>query len=362
MKIAFRVVASTQIGAGHVMRCLTLANQLVSLGHRCWFLSREHPGNLNDLISSNGHYLLRLEAHESDTNLASVAAGEYAHRLGASWQEDVRQTIDAILPVKPDCLVVDHYALDARWEQGVSSVVGEIFVVDDLANRPHVCSVLLDQNLGRVPSDYNSFLPPESQRLIGPKFALLRPEFAVARKVSLERRKNVALRRILVSMGGVDQHNITSRVLDLLKVSQLPADTELDIVVGATSPHLEDICNRADDLSYKTTVSVNVKNMAERMCQADLSIGAAGGTSWERACLGLPAIVFVLEANQYAIAGALEVAGAAIVINGNEKEMPKIIAEILKFGRLKQLSESARKITDGYGALRVARAVEVLGS
>lgn len=364
VKVAFRADASIQIGTGHVLRCLTLANELTRQGHECWFVCREHPGNLNDLVASHGHTFLPLQAPEVDPSQIAQSDDDYAHWLGVPWQADVRQTLNIITPLKPDCLVVDHYALDSRWERTMSGVVGKIMVVDDLANRPHVCSVLLDQNLGRVASDYDGLLPAESQKLIGPDFALLRPEFAAIRDQSLQRRKNAELKRILVSLGGVDHNNITSLVLESLKVSPLPQSTELDIVMGVNSPHLDDVRNRANDLPFRTTVSVNVKNMAERMHQADLSIGAAGGTSWERACLGLPAVLVVLEANQYASAKALEIAGAAILIGGTEAEilrMPKIFANVLKLDRLKQMSKSASTITNGCGAERVARRLIAAG-
>ena len=365
MRVAFRTDASIQIGTGHVMRCLTLANELTSQGHQCWFVCREHPGNLSDLIARQGHSLTLLPApaiespQEKDT-----VPDDYALWLGVPWQEDARQTLDVISPLKPDWLIVDHYALDAQWECILASAVGDIMAIDDLANRPHACSLLLDQNLGRAASDYDGLLPEECQRLIGPAFALLRPEFAAIREQSLERRKDPVLKRILISLGGIDRTNVTGQVLEALATLPLPASTELDIIMGAAAPHLEEVRQQAAQLPFKATVNVNVTDMAERMCQADLSIGAAGGTSWERCSLGLPAVLVVLAKNQVAGADALETAGAAMKIGDAvsiETRLSPILKDLSNARRLKQMCKAAAIITDGHGAYSVARTISIAG-
>lgn len=208
MKIVFRTDASIQIGTGHVMRCLTLADELTRQGHECRFICREHPGHLGCLVNSKG-YDLTLLPPPSDQPLQQTNSetDDYELWLGAPWQEDARQTLDAISSLNPDWLVVDHYALDAHWERTLSSTVDKIMVIDDLANRPHECTLLLDQNLGRIASDYDELLPTTCQRLIGPRYALLRPEFAALREQSLKRRGKPELKRILISLGGVDRTN-----------------------------------------------------------------------------------------------------------------------------------------------------------
>lgn len=359
MLVVFRADASIQIGTGHVMRCLTLANELTRQGHECLFVCREHPGNLGDLIASQGHGLTLLPApvvhspQEKDT-----ASDNYALWLGVPWQEDACQTLDVISPLKPDWLVVDHYALDAQWEHSLSSSVGKIMAIDDLANRPHECSLFLDQNLGRVVSDYDGLLPRDCQELIGPRYALLRPEFADLREQSLERRKNPELNRILISLGGVDRTNVTAQILEALARSFLPTNTELDVIMGATAPYLSEVRMQADNLPFSTTVSVNVQDMAERMCRADLSIGAAGSTSWERACLGLPGVLVILAENQVAGAKALEASGAAITIGDDARVgtmLPSMLVKLSNSTWLTRMSKASAQITDGNGVLSTIR-------
>jgi UDP-2,4-diacetamido-2,4,6-trideoxy-beta-L-altropyranose hydrolase len=230
-------------------------------------------------------------------------------------------------------------------------------VIDDLANRPHECALLLDQNLGRVASDYDGLLPGGCQRLIGPRYALLRPEFAKLREQSLKRRRHPELQRILISLGGVDRTNVTGRVLEALSESSLPTSTELDIIMGAAAPYLDEVRQQAARLPFRATVSVNVRDMAQRMCLADFSIGAAGSTSWERCCLGLPTIVVVLADNQKQSAEFLSKHRIAIIV----RTVEEIISTFTRFsdkGRMLRdfcsMSCAAKELVDGDGCRRVA--------
>lgn len=366
VRVAFRTDASVQIGTGHVMRCLTLADELTRQGHECRFVCREHEGHLGELITSKGYGLTLLPSSCSDNELDTKdsRSDNYTLWLGVPWQEDARQTLDTLVPWKPDWLVVDHYALDTDWERALANVVGSIMVIDDLANRCHECALLLDQNLGRVESDYDGLLPEDCQRLIGPGYALLRPEFANLREQSLNRRQQPELKRILISLGGVDRTNVTGQVLAALSESVLPASTELDIIMGAAAPYLDEVRQQAADLPFKAMVSVNVTDMAERMCLADLSIGAAGGTSWERCCLGVPAVLVVLAENQVAGATALEASGAAVKIDDADQlgaTLPSVLVALFEPGRLERMSDAAAGITDGDGVFRALEAIGAAG-
>ena len=361
VRIVFRADASVQIGTGHVMRCLSLADELTRHGHECRFVCRKHEGHLGELIASKGYGLTLLPSSARDKRRTEQDSPEhYALWLGVPWQEDARQTLEAVTPLRPEWLVVDHYALDAQWERAVASATGNILVIDDLANRAHDCVMLLDQNLGRSESDYDGLVSGKCQRLIGPRYALLRSEFAEYREQSLNRRQNPELKRILISLGGVDRANVTGEVLEMLAESKLPHTTELDIIMGAAAPHLSDVRQQATQLPYKTTVSVSVNDMARRMCLADLSIGAAGGTSWERCCLGLPAVLVILAENQVSGARALQAAGAACVIADIPeltKMLPPALNDLATGEALRRASQSAANITDGLGVKRITKAM-----
>lgn len=306
---AFRVDAGLTIGTGHVMRCLTLADALAAKGHECHFLTREHDGHLNDLISARGHigHVLPFGAPDYGDH---PAPPPHADWLGGDWRGDARATAKVLGEIAADWLVLDHYALDRTWQEHALPAGVKLAVIDDLADRPHCADILIDQNLGRRAQAYLPLVPETCQLLIGPEFALLRPEFATLRPAALARRaKGQPLRHLLVSLGGVDKDNATGAVLDSLAEMTLPQDLTLTIVMGPHAPHLEAVQNQAAALSCESRVLTSVSNMAELMTQADLAIGAAGSTSWERACLGLPTVLLVLAENQKPGAKALQQSG-----------------------------------------------------
>lgn len=361
MRVVFRADASVEIGTGHIMRCLTLADELKRHGHQCHFICREHKGHLGELITNKGYALSLLSDFKGiESNVNQDEQNAYSQWLGVSWQYDANQTIESLSSERADWLIVDHYALDARWEQKIAPEVDRIMVIDDLADRPHDCNLLLDQNLGRELEDYEGLLQHNTKCLIGPRYALLRPEFSRLREKSLQRRQNPAVKRVLISLGGVDQMNVTGQVLVALSETTLSHDIELDIIMGASTPALTQVQAQAASLPYRATVSVNVDDMAERMCLADLSIGAAGSTSWERCCMGLPVILVVLADNQESGARALEAFGAALAINDPKKiqvVLPLLLEKICKSESLKRMSTAASGITDGKGFIHVVEAM-----
>ena len=143
MKVVFRVDASTRIGIGHFMRCLTLADALVASCAQVHFICRNHEGNQLALLEKKG-------IHFNSLPMGDTSCSEgYDPWLGSSQDKDASHTIEALKGLdegKPDWRVVDHYALDSQWEMRISPYVERIFVIDDLANRFHYCEMLLDQN------------------------------------------------------------------------------------------------------------------------------------------------------------------------------------------------------------------------
>lgn len=301
MNIAFRVDASLQMGSGHAMRCLTLAEVLKGRGATCVFISREHPGHLNAVIRRRGFEVLALPAgadSRDPISLSPVGGPAHAHWLGCDWAVDAEQTKGAMGKDMVDWLVVDHYALDHRWERLLRDRCHQIMVIDDLADRVHDCDLLLDQNLGREVRDYDTLVPEQCVRLIGPRYALLRPDFAALRDHSLRRRAQPELRQLLITMGGVDQTNATGAALAALKDCLLPAGCRITVVLGGQAPWRAEVERLAACMPWPTEVAVAVDDMAQRMAESDLVIGAAGSTAWERCALGIPTLLVVLAPNQ----------------------------------------------------------------
>lgn len=357
VNIVFRTDASLNIGTGHVMRCLTLADALREQGAACTFICRPHAGHLLDLITQRGHRAVALPAIAVDASPIQAFSGpSHAHWLGTDGVTDAADTRQALGDESVDWLVVDHYALDAKWERALLPACRRLMVIDDLADRPHDCDLLLDQNLGRTAEDYNGLTSDNATRLIGPQYALLRPEFAQLRAESLARRAHPKLKRLLITMGGVDKDNATGQVLDALKACPLPGELEITVVMGPHAPWLQHVQAQALQMPWATKVLAGVDNMAELMADSDLAIGAAGSTSWERCCLGLPAIQLVLANNQKEAASALALLGAVESVESINVLVPELSDLFTKLddGFMKRLSERTATICNGRGALMVA--------
>lgn len=357
MMIVFRADASIEIGTGHVMRCLTLADALYDQGVECKFICREYPGNLIANIRNKGYDVNVLPAPvESSAHVinSSVSQPAHAHWLGTTQELDADDCALILADLQPEWLIVDHYALDSRWETALKPHYRKLMVIDDLADRMHRCDLLLDQTLGRRAEDYLPWVPVQCKLLCGSRFALLRPEFADLRAYSLNRRQKPKLNELLITLGGVDKDNVTGRVLRAIADGKVPDECRITVVLGSSAPWLAEVQKQAASMPWPTEVRVNVSDMARLMASTDLAIGAAGATSWERCCLGVPTLMLVLAQNQRAIAQALCRAGAAQLVDQvTFKELRLIANQQMAPYALREMSSLAEKVTDGLGVSRV---------
>jgi UDP-2,4-diacetamido-2,4,6-trideoxy-beta-L-altropyranose hydrolase len=281
MRVAIRVDASSEIGSGHVMRCLALAEKLRRRGGHVRFFCRSLPGDLAPLVSAQGYPV---------TTLSFAGLGG----ASPSWEADAGEMLRAMAQEVDgvegyDWLVVDHYALDARWERGVRRRATRLLVLDDLADRPHDCDLLIDANyLPELQRRYDGKVPPSCRTLLGPEYALLREEFYRVRPGTRD--------RILVSFGGHDVAGLTPRVARVLAALAVRRHA-VDLVVGreaSSSATLADLCARTADF----TLNVQVSNLAELMSRAVLCVGGGGITTLERLFLEVPTIAVAATAHE----------------------------------------------------------------
>lgn len=358
--VVFRVDASLTIGTGHVMRCLALASALRERGGAaCRFVTRANPGHLVDAIRARGFECALLPP---ETVSPSTTPSATAHDAWLGWDmpTDVARTSKELPVSGLDWLVVDHYALDARWEKAMRRHARRILVIDDLADREHDCDLLLDANAGRDASDYATLIPSEARVLVGPMHALLRQEFGDWRERGLARRAAAQMRQLMVSMGGVDDANVTGKVLAALRRCDLSSVARIRVVLGAAAPWQAAVRAQAAEMPYSTEVLIGVDHMAQLMCESDLAIGAAGGTALERCCVGLPSLLVVVAENQVAAAHALDAAGAAMLLGRPEDVTPRLcpaMDQLQQEGVLSGIARRCSGLTDGRGVARVVAAM-----
>ena len=345
MNISFRVDSSHDIGIGHLMRCLTLADKLQENNHDISFICRELTGSLISLIKYPVSVL------KDNSNLQT---DELYLIAGVVFQEqDAEQTIEVISKCT-DLLIVDSYALDKIWHDKVRRHTRKIMVIDDLADKLFNCDLLLNQNLGSTPKDYKGKASNGCVFLLGCDYALLRSEFKKLRQKAVERRKNLKeINNILVSVGGSDVNNVTYDILQ-----QLDPVFNVVAVLGAASPHNKMIEDYAVDKNIE--VIVNSNNMADLMLNADLAVGASGSTNWERLSLGLPSLVFTVAENQVRFSKILDDLGLIRLLGhvGANKNFSVIKETILSITDLKEWSDRCFSSCSCDGASRVVSAIE----
>lgn len=329
------------------MRCLTLADALREKGKASQFICRELPGHMIKIIEKRGYPVLSLST-QTDKFLGK---GPYENWLAVSWREDADACQKILQTCDAHTVITDHYALDSKWEMAAIPPQKTTVVIDDLANRPHHCDILLDQNLGRKAVDYDGLVPDKCVRYTGPKFALLRPGFS-RENCSVALHRNTHIKHILVAIGGVDKDNITGEILRTISECDLPVGTHITVVLGDTAPAISKLKVQALQMPFPTEILVNVADMARLMKSADIAIGAAGSSAWERCSLGLPTLLLVLADNQLPAAQALSKVGAVQYLgdvrDGSwQKELRFALSNVQEKGRLEKMSQQARSLECG---------------
>lgn len=340
------------------MRCLTLADALKRQGASIRFISRNLPSHLGEMLKAKSMDFVALPneiAGEVGSNLA------HSQWLGASQAQDAQATIQALSDKQWDWIIVDHYALDARWESAVRACTKKILAIDDIADRIHDCDALLDQNFyADMYTRYDGKVPAHCVKLLGPRYALLRDEFRQLR--AQVKPRTGAVKNILVFFGGVDADNYTGLALEALTTLTYKK-LKVDVVIGAQHPCREQIQQTCNAQGYECHVQTN--RMAELMADADLAIGAGGTATWERCCLGLPALSLCVAENQRKqITDAAEV-GLLYAISSEESVVDAICRHTKTLlenpALLKLISRTQKNTVDGNGAARIASTMGVSG-
>ncbi|MGY3893990.1 UDP-2,4-diacetamido-2,4,6-trideoxy-beta-L-altropyranose hydrolase [Aeromonas enterica] len=264
-KVAFRLDAGAEIGLGHLMRCLAIADRLRAAGAECHFLCHDLSAHLLPLLRPHHH-----------------------HPLSAL---DDAGTLPRL---QPDWLIVDHYRIDQRLETELAVHCNQLLVIDDLADRPHHCQLLLDQGPLRTAADYQPLIPADCQLLLGTDYALLRPAYR-----QLARQQTSQWQRGLICFGGADPAGACLTTFNSLTRLPWARTIRWTLVAGGANPFWPELEQRVAELSELKIVLLRQSDqMADLMSRHDFAIGAAGGMTWERACLGLPTLAVPIVDNQ----------------------------------------------------------------
>ena len=338
--LLIRADASATIGTGHVMRCLALAQAWQDAGGRVIFALAVGAEEIGERLRSEGAAVLRV-------------SGE----LGSG--EDAGETAQLCTRNRADWLILDGFHFSQSYRESVKTDASRLLLLDDHGeNAPYKCDLVLNTN----PQALDAMYPQREEQtcfLLGPQYALLRREFLGFPMRSPD--VPATARRVLITFGGADPHNVTLRVIEAL---QEVSDIQLDItvVVGAGNPHQASLRAAVESSFHVVRLLSNVDNMSAVMTQAELAISAGGGTCYELAIMQVPMFLIAMASNHERTVEAYGRARAALAAGWFEALGRESLAASLR-GLIgdpklrKELVENARRMVDGRGAQRVVEAM-----
>lgn len=357
MKIVFRVDSGLHMGIGHVMRCLTLGQCLKNEDYEVFFITKNNLGFIQDQIKES--FPLYIIDGGVDRVFSQKEKDDYTLWLGEDWALDLEKTNKILTEIgNVDLVIVDHYNLDAKYESGLKAL--HVMAIDDLMNRHHSCSILLDQNITADLDRYKSFSKKDdAQLLLGPAYALLREEFADGHQRVVI--KSGEIKKILIFFGAFDPNGDCLKIIKSLTPEVL-RKFELTLIFNSTHSNysaLSKIIEEYDNIRLLTFV----ENFAQLMFETDLFIGAGGTTSWERACLGVATALVAVAENQ--IPNCEELAkqnichylglSHSISLDKWQHFFNEIISDT---GLWYAYRKNSYQLVDGLGTKRVAGAIE----
>ena len=338
MRIAIRADASSTLGLGHIKRCLSLAAALRQQGADVLFVCQESDIALGSLLEKEG------------VAYALIPSSNAPH----SSMEDWRLVSKILKTFQPQCIVVDHYGLDATWhEMAAHATRAAIVAIDDMANRPLACDLLVDHNHAESHEEkYRGVLKASVLILGGPRYALLAPSYAQSPRYTF----SSEVRSIGISMGGTDAPNWNSLALAVCR-QECGFTGEIEIATTSANPNLPELEHIVRQDPH-LTLSVDLPDLTSFYARHDLQIGAGGGSTWERCCIGAPSVVVQVADNQRPVLEPLARHEILVWSEGTRSAIASAIQSLLLGPQKRQLlSENGKKWVDGKGCQRTSEAI-----
>ena len=354
MKVGIRADASKRMGTGHLRRCLSLARALRQQGDDVVFVTRDLGIDSAAMIAEQDFADIRvLPAASGD--IAADPAIPHADWTQVKQSRDIAETIDALAGIAPDWVVVDSYGFDGRWHDGVRGALScRIAAVDDVPDRTMAVDLLIDHNYAADHrAKYADCIAQDTRLLGGPSYALLGPRYANAQRY----RFSEDVRSVGVFMGGVDAGGYSLCALEALRSAGFAGPVE--IATTTANPHLDEL-RQCAECDHSVRLSIDLPDLAEFFARHDLQIGAGGGASWERCCIGVPTLLVVVAENQLAVAPRLAEEGiVALALDPRPATLASALEPLLQNAdKRAELARRSRALVDGKGAARVAREMQ----
>lgn len=334
-----RTDGNTQIGAGHIMRCISIAQALKNRGKVTIFITADEESAR--LISSKGFGTLTLKTQYNDMDAE----------------------LETLLPILNEneiqSLLIDSYSVTDDYMRKVGERVKTVYM-DDLGEHLYPADMIINYNIYAnelaYEENYQKKVLKVPKLLLGCEYAPLRSEFQC-----IEGKVRRSVKDVLITTGGSDPENVAGKVLEaLMQQGTKYRGIQFHVVSGTYNTNIENL----QDLEMGNAnfhIYQNVKQMAELMKKCDVAIAASGSTMYELSAMGIPTVCYFFADNQKKVAEAF---GRSLASNaGNISEEPeKVLEQILRYldeyidsyELRMEKSEIMTQVLDGDGASRIA--------
>lgn len=281
-QLFFRADGNAQIGLGHVMRCLALADMLKGAFSMRFAIVEPTP-DVRTLIENAG--------------LSVIALSTFT------------QQADFLAQIEPtEIAVLDGYSFEEAFQQSVRDRAKKLVFIDDLVAGHQVADVTINHAGGVSETEYGA--SPNTQFYLGPHYALLRPEFLNPAGFG----EPPVDGPIFVSLGGADPRNTSLTVLEAVR--QVDAMLPVHLVLGPFHPNrptIEAFKNQLPNLTILQNLTAS--QMVSQLQQSSLAITACSTISYEVCAINRPLIAIVTADNQARLAQFLSEEKLALSVN-----------------------------------------------
>ena len=339
IRLLIRADASVQMGTGHIMRCLAIAQAVQHNGGIVHFAAATCPKVLSDRLMKEG---FRIHTVSNTPDVFNT-------------EEDLEVTLKIAQKLKPEWICVDGYQFGSAYQKVLKEAGYKVVFIDDFGHAEfYSADFVLNQNIS-AQFDWYQRRSPQTQLLLGERYTLLRNEFMLWKR--WRRSVQNTVRYILITLGGSDSDNITAWILEALQLVKIPS-LHLTVVIGGSNPHHKSLECLAHKCIHSIKLLKDVADMPQLIAEADLAIAAGGSTNWELALLGLPSLILTLAENQSAIAQTLHEKGIVISLGHVEEVKQEDFLyqfESLCYDRQKRekMSQAGQALIDGKGCDRI---------
>lgn len=337
--IWIRADGNSEIGIGHVMRCLTVAEELQALGREVCFVLADK--NMVGILQDRGLDCLVL------------------HTDYTCMESELDILSDLVRKHCPELMLIDSYYVTEEYFRQVSRLVKTAYM-DDMGICSDFVELLINYNIYASREMYKVKEGSEVRFLLGSAYAPLRKEFRNNENVKPKTVKNV-----FISTGGSDKYNLAGTILECVLKDEKLKEFTYHVICGKMNIHAEAL-KKLEEQCSNVCIHQNVTNMAEIMQKCELAISAAGSTMYELAALSIPIITFSFAENQKTAVKTFESKNAAVSVgdytDSDKKDfqmrITDAIKDLCKDGKKRsEMAANAHRMVDGRGAIRIAQAL-----